>query len=181
MQCLVALKICPRNSDTFPHLIIRACSKTKMELSLSRIQGALATTTARATKMSLVIKMNARFFCFNIFAFISTLLKWQIQVNFPTEFWGPHPSSDSEKKLNLSLCVYVLAKQPRKRKFSVLFIQVVKKSALHVQNLLFFIYLFGSFPLTFSLSLLSTPTPPPTPLPSPVRRCSQDLSMCVNG
>ena len=108
-------------------------------------------------------------------------------MNFPTEFWGPHPSSDSEKKLNLSLCVYVLAKQLRKRKFSVLFIQVVKKSALHVQNLLFFIYLFGSFPLTFSLSLLSTPTPtppstpPPTPLPSPVRRCSQDLSMCVNG
>ena len=25
----------------------------------------------------------------------STLLKWQIKVNFPTESWGPHPSSDS--------------------------------------------------------------------------------------
>ena len=59
-------------------------------------------------------------------------------MNFPTESWGPHPCSDSEKKLNLSLCVYVLAKQNRKRKFSVVFIQVVKKSALHVRNLLFF-------------------------------------------
>ena len=59
-------------------------------------------------------------------------------MNFPTESWGPHPCSDSEKKLNLSLCVYVLAKQNRKRKFSVVFIQVVKKSALHVPNLFFF-------------------------------------------
>ena len=101
-------------------------------------------------------------------------------MNFPTESWGPHPSSDSEKKLNLSLCVYVVAKQPRKRKFSVVFIQVVKRSELHVRNVLFFIYryLLGSFPLTFSLPLLS---PLPQPLPSPVRRCSQDLSMCVNG
>ena len=36
-----------------------------------------------------------------------------------------------------------LGKQHRKRKFSVLFIQVVKKSALHVQNLLFFYLLIG--------------------------------------
>ena len=63
-----------------------------MELSLSRVQGALATTTARATKTPLAINMNALFFFLNFFAFISTLLKW---------------CSDSEKKLNLSLCVYV--------------------------------------------------------------------------
>ena len=99
-------------------------------------------------------------------------------MNFPTESWGPHPCSDSEKKLNLSLCVYVQAKQNRKKKFSVVFIQVVKKSALHVRNLLFFIYLLSSFPLTFSLPLLS---PLPPLLPSPVRLCSQDLSTCVNG
>ena len=36
---------------------------------------------------------------------ISALLKWQILVNFPTEYWGPHPSSDSEKKFNLFLCL----------------------------------------------------------------------------
>ena len=51
------------------------------------------------------------------------------------------PSWDSQRKLNLSLCVYVLAKQRRKRKFSVVFIQVVKKSALRVQNFLLFFYL----------------------------------------
>ena len=44
------------------------------------------------------------FFFLTFFELIS-LLKWQILVNFPTESWGPHPSSDSEKKLNL--CVYV--------------------------------------------------------------------------
>ena len=32
--------------------------------------------------------------------------------------------------------------------------EIVKKIALHVQNLSFFIYLLGSFPLTFSLPLL---------------------------
>ena len=64
-----------------------------MELSLSRVQGALATKTAQATKTPLAINMNVLFFFFfNFFAFISTLLKW---------------CSDSEKKLNLSLCVYV--------------------------------------------------------------------------
>ena len=36
---------------------------------------------------------------------ISTLLKCQILVNFPTEYWRPHPSSDSEKKFNLFLCL----------------------------------------------------------------------------
>ena len=62
-------------------------------------------------------------------------------------------------------------KKRRKRKFNVVFVQVVKKSALHVQNLLFFIYLLALFRLTFSL---------PSPFPSPVRRCSQDLSTVRN-
>ena len=33
--------------------------------------------------------------------------------------------------------------------------EIVKKIALHVENLSLFIYLLGSFPLTFSLPLLS--------------------------
>ena len=55
------------------------------------------------------------------------------------ESWGPHPSSDSEKKLNLSLCLRPqnnVAKKKKKR--NVLFVQVEKENALDVQNLLFF-------------------------------------------
>ena len=47
--------------------------------------------------------------------------------------------------------VFKSSKQRRKRTFTVVFLQVVKKSALDVQNLLFFIYLLGPFRLTFSL------------------------------
>ena len=47
--------------------------------------------------------------------------------------------------------VFKSSKQRRKRKFTVVFLQVVKKSALDVQNLLFFIYLLTPFRLTFSL------------------------------
>ena len=56
--------------------------------------------------------------------------------------------------------VFTSCKQRRKRKFNVVFVQVLKKSALHVQNLLFFIYLLGSFRLTLSL-----PSSPPSLLP----------------
>ena len=37
------------------------------------------------------------------------------------------------------------SKQRGKRKFNVVFVHIVKKSALHVQSLLFFIYLLGLF------------------------------------
>ena len=47
--------------------------------------------------------------------------------------------------------VFKSSKQRRKRKFTVVFLQVVKKSALDVQNLFFFIYLLAPFRLTFSL------------------------------
>ena len=53
--------------------------------------------------------------------------------------------------------VFTSSKQCRKRKFNVMFAQVEKESALHVQNLLFFNYLLGSFRLTF-------PLPSPSPL-----------------
>ena len=36
--------------------------------------------------------------------------------------------------------VFTSAKQRRKREFNVVFVQVVKKSVLHGQNVLFFIY-----------------------------------------
>ena len=60
---------------------------------------------ARATKTSLAIKMKCALFfqLFHVY-FRQLSLKWKIQVNFPTESWGLHPSSDSERKLNLFLC-----------------------------------------------------------------------------
>jgi len=53
--------------------------------------------------------------------------------------------------------VFTSSKQCRKRKFNVVFEQDEKESAMHVQNLLFFNYLLGSFRLTF-------PLPSPSPL-----------------
>ena len=88
---------------------------------------------------------------------------------------GPHPiaSSDSEKKLNVSLRLRSPNNVAKGNLMSTSYlVQVVRKSALHVQNLLFFIYLLGSFRLTFSLA---------SPLPFPLLHCSQDLSMFING
>ena len=59
--------------------------------------------------------------------------------------WGPHPSSESEEEIEFAP-VFTSSKQRRKRKFTVVFAQVVKKSALDLQNLLFFIYLLGPLP-----------------------------------
>ena len=50
--------------------------------------------------------------------------------------------------------VFTSSKHRCKRNFTVVFVQVVKKSALDVQNLLFFIYLVGSLP---------SPSPSPSP------------------
>ena len=60
------------------------------------------------------------------------------------ESWGPHPNLNSEKKMNLPP-VFTSFKQRRKRKFKVVFVQVVKKRALDVQNL----FLFFFFPFSF--------------------------------
>ena len=122
-----------------------------------------------------------RLFRFKFLALISTLLKWQIQVNFPTESWGPHPSSDSEKKLNFSMCVYVLQTTSQKEIQRRVHTGCKEKRAARAK-LFLFIHLLASFPLMFSLLLLLLLLSPlPQPLPSPVRLCSQDLSMCVNG
>ena len=61
--------------------------------------------------------------------------------------------------------VFMSSKQRRKNKFfTVGFVQFVKKSALDPQNLLFFSFSFWDHLRRRRL-----------------RRCSQDLSMCVNG
>ena len=54
------------------------------------------------------------------------------------ESWGPHPSLESEKKLNLSLCLRPQNNVAKKKICNVLFVQVEKENALDVQNLLFF-------------------------------------------
>ena len=62
--------------------------------------------------------------------------------------------------------MFTFSKQRHKRKFTVVFVQVVKKSALDVQNLLFFSFTYWPHCRRCHHCL---------------RRCSQDLSMCVNG
>ena len=56
--------------------------------------------------------------------------------------------------------MFTSSKQRRKRKFAVVFVQVVKKSARDVQNLSFFIYLLDSLPSS---------SPPPSSLPQDLR------------
>ena len=64
---------------------------------------------------------------------------------------GTAPNFGLRKEIEL-VPVLTSSKQSRKRKFNVVFVQVLKRSALYVQNLLFFIYLLGSCRLTFSRS-----------------------------
>ena len=72
-------------------------------------------------------QMNARFFK-NFFAFISY------------RGLGTAPNFGLKQETEF-VPVLTLSKQRRKRKFTVVFVQVVKKSALDVKNVLFFIYL----------------------------------------
>ena len=77
------------------------------------------------------------FFCVekkNFLAFLSSLLKWQIYI--------PHGVLRTALKFGLRevielVPVFTSSKQRRERKFNVAFVQILKKSALHVQNLLF--------------------------------------------
>ena len=69
--------------------------------------------------------MNARFF-----TFISTLLKWQVyRWTHPYGVLGNAPNLGLRKVIEL-VPVFTSSKQRRKRKFTVVFVQVVKKSAL---------------------------------------------------
>ena len=100
----------------------------------------------RATKTSLAIKMKMRvFFKTFLHLFPPTLLKWSLGDAF--------------------VPVFMSSKHRCKRNFTVVFVKVVKKSPLDMQNLFFFIYLLGL--------LLSPSMSPSSLLP--------DLSMCVNG
>ena len=119
-----------------------------MELPLSRIQGALATTTARTTKTSLAIKMNTRFLNFYLNSF-----KMANIGELPYGVYVTAPKFGLREETEF-VPVFTSSKRRRKRKFTVLFVQVVKKSALDVQNLLLFIYLLGSLPSPSPSSLL---------------------------
>ena len=117
--------------DTFPHLIIRVCSKNQNGTVTFMNFGCLSNDDGEGKENVLSYQMNARFF-FNFFAFIS------YQVLGTTPNFGLKEETEFVPVLTSS-------KQRRKRKFTVVFVQVVKKSALDVQNL-FFIYLLGSLP-----------------------------------
>ena len=53
--------------------------------------------------------------------------------------------------------VFTLFKQRRKRKFTVVFVQVVKKSALDVQNLLFFHLRIGLIAVDVTVAFVVAP------------------------
>ena len=53
--------------------------------------------------------------------------------------------------------VFTFSKQRHKRKFTVVFVQVVKKSALDVQNLLFFHLLIGLIAVAVTIAFVVTP------------------------
>ena len=59
------------------------------------------------------------------------------------------------REVNEFFPVFTSSKQRRKKKFTIVFLQVVKKSALDVQNFFFFICLLGSLP---------SPSPSPSSL-----------------
>ena len=98
-----------------------------------------------------------RFF-FNFFEFISiNSLKMANIGELPYGVLGTAPKFGSAKKLNLSLCLRPL-KQRRKRKFfTVVFLQVVKKSALDVQNFLFFLLLIGLIAVAVTVPFVVAP------------------------
>ena len=122
--------------------------------------GALANTTARATKTSLAIKMKVRFFTKN---FYFNSLKMADTGELSNGVLGTAPKFGLREVFEF-VTVFTSSKQRRKRKFTVVFVHVVKKSALDVQNLLF------SFPYWAHCRRRHRHP----------RRCSQDLSMCVN-
>ena len=90
--------------------------------------------------MSLAIKMKCAFFFLTfprLFPAVGAL-KMANKVELPYRVLGTAP-----KEIDF-VPVLTSSKHRCKRNFTVVFVQVVKKSALDVQNLFFFIYLLGS-------------------------------------
>ena len=73
---------------------------------------------------------------------------------FPYGVLGTAPKFGLREEIEF-VPVITSSKHRCKRNFTVVFVQAVKKSALDVQNLLFFIYLLGSLP---------SPSPSPSSL-----------------
>ena len=90
---------------------------------------------ARATKTSLAIKMNACFYCyFQIFrVYFNSLKLANIGELLTDESWRPHLRFGLLEEIEF-VPVFTSPKQRRKRTFNVVLVQVVKKTALHVQS-----------------------------------------------
>ena len=70
---------------------------------------------------------------------------------------GTAPKFGSAKKLNLSLCLRPPNNVAKRIFFTVVFVQVVKKSPLDVQNLLFFLLLIGFIAVAVTVAFVFAP------------------------
>ena len=92
------------------------------------------------------------FISFNFFAFIDVdALKMAHIGELPYRGLGTTPKFGLREEIEFAP-VFTSSKQRVERKFTVVYVQVEKKRALDLQNLLFFIYL-----------LVSLSSPPPSP------------------
>ena len=99
-------------------------------------------------------------FFFNFFGFFSVHSRKMANIGeLPLRSLaeGPHPSSESAKKLKLPLCLRPPNNVAKENFFTVVFVQVVKKSALDVQNLLFFHLLIGLIAVDVTVAFLVAP------------------------
>ena len=117
-----------------------ALSRANCALKVKKTPALQATTKVRVMKMSLAIKMKCAvfFLTFPLLFPAVDALKMANNVELPYRVLGTAP-----KEIDF-VPVLTSSKHRCKRNFTVVFVQVVKKSALDVQNLFFFIYLLGS-------------------------------------
>ena len=146
MPCKFAMLCSVENlsnlSDTFPHWIIRVY------------------TARQGNENTPSYPNECAFFFFSFLLSFKKKTFWRLMANIgqlPDGDLGTAPKFGLREEIELFF-VSTSSKQRRKRKFNVGFVQVLKKNALHVQNMLFSNYLLGSFRLTFPL-----PSMPPSP------------------
>ena len=89
-------------------------------------------------------EMRAFFLNFSTFIYVDSL-KMANKVELPYGVLGTAPEFGLREEIKF-VPVFTSSKHRCKRNFTVVFVHVVKKCALDVQNLLFFIYLLGSLP-----------------------------------